>query len=91
MVVQKEQLIAAAIEFNPESSSHTAAADLPEDPATVTILAAIKASKSSLISRIDTLLLEYGLLRQNLDKFWGCLTIAEYLQWRIPLLLIPRP
>lgn len=65
------------MESDPESSSHTAAADLTKDPVTVTILAAIKPSKSSLITKIDTLLFECGLLRQNLDTFWGCLSIAE--------------
>lgn len=39
------------------------AADESEDPATVAILMAIEASRTSLMTRIDTLALECGLIK----------------------------
>lgn len=44
---------------------------------TLAILVAIEASKTPLMGSIDTLAMECGLIRQDLDHFRGRITLAE--------------
>lgn len=48
-----------------------------EEQAADAILAAIEASKSTMVNKIDSLALECGLVRQDLNKFRGHLFAAE--------------
>lgn len=49
----------------------------PDETSTAIILAAIEASRSSLMGHIDSLALECSLIRNDLAKFWGQMVEAE--------------
>lgn len=55
-----------------------AEAELQGEQSTAMMLAAIADSKLSVEGKIDTLMIECGLIRQDMDKFRGCLTEAEH-------------
>lgn len=67
--MQTELGIKLVMETDSGGSSPSVAVHLPEDPAKTTTLVAIKASKSSLMTKVDTLALECGLI---LWSFYHC-------------------
>lgn len=61
------------------SAGNNVDAELHAKQSTAVILATIADSKYSVEGKIDTLSIECGLIRQDMDKFRGCLHEAEHL------------
>lgn len=70
--------MAAALTSDPDGDSPSTTLEPKTDQSTAAILMAIAESKSSMEGKIEKVALKCGLIRQDMDRFRGCLTDAKH-------------